>query len=207
MFGLDCTSTQFNYSASACLRGSPTDALHLAATAGVTAESAYRYRAATGSGGNLATTGQPAQCNRAFLTGQAAKVGLVRITATPAYTPVQPTKLALIKALAARPALALLAVDSTFQHYAGGVWSSPTCADANAPNHALLVVGYSTEKPGFENFLAKNSLGASWGESGFVRIAMTDAGMCGMYQALVQAGAAALVAPAKAGNSTAAKRV
>lgn len=68
------------------------------------------------------------------------------------------------QALAARPALALLAVDSTFQHYAGGVWSSPTCAHAAAPNHALLVVGYSTEKPGFENFLAKNSLGASWGE-------------------------------------------
>ena len=40
-----------------------------------------------------------------------------------------------------------------------------------------------------------------------MRIAMTDAGMCGMYQALVQAGDAALVAPAKAGNSTTAKRV
>lgn len=86
---------------------------------------AYPYRALNGVSVNA--PGFLAQCDRAFLTGQAAKLGLVRVTDTPASTPVDPTKLALITALAAQPAVATLSADASLQHYHSGVWSSAAC--------------------------------------------------------------------------------
>ena len=74
-----------------------------------------------------------------------------------------------------------------------------------APNHALLLVGYSTQTAGQEHFLAKNSLGAGWGEAGFVRLAMAGdgAGLCGMYRAAYQPAAVVIVGPGKPGNGNA----
>ena len=71
-----------------------------------------------------------------------------------------------------------------------------------APNHALLLVGYSTQTAGQEHFLAKNSLGAGWGEAGFVRLAMAGdgAGLCGMYRAACQPAADVAVGPGKPAN-------
>ena len=90
---------------------------------------AYRYRSLT-PGADADAPGFQLQCDRSFLTGKAAKAGLVRISSAPAYTRVSPanSKLALILALAAQPAVTTLAVDASFQHYAGGIWSSPSCA-------------------------------------------------------------------------------
>ena len=86
----------------------------------------YPYRALHG-GADVNAPGRQAQCARAALTGQAAKLGTARITGTPALTAVPASKLGLITALGAQPAVASIAVDASFQHYAGGIWSSPTC--------------------------------------------------------------------------------
>ena len=63
-------------------------------------------------------------------------------------------------------------------------------------------MGYSTQTAGQEHFLAKNSLGAGWGEAGFVRLAMAGdgAGLCGMYRAAYQPAAVVAVGPGKPGN-------
>lgn len=82
--------------------------------------------------------------------------------------------------------------------------SRPSSAGAT-PNHALLLVGYSTQAAGQEHFIAKNSFGAGWGEAGFVRLAMSGdgAGMCGMYRAAFQPSAVSAIAPTKPGNGNA----
>ena len=178
----------------------------------------------------------------------------MRISVAPAFKQVPASnKVALITALAAQPAVTTLAVDATFQHYAGGIWTSTACGECGgrvqgggmrgggdphsaavlhlllhgctagspvllpeppppppqlagtAPNHALLLVGYSTQTAGQEHFLAKNSLGAGWGEAGFVRLAMAGdgAGLCGMYRAAYQPAAVVIVGPGKPGNGNA----
>ncbi|KAL4420529.1 hypothetical protein ABPG75_010185 [Micractinium tetrahymenae] len=199
---MDCTSRMFGYTDSACNGGSLTDAFQYAAERGVTTDDAYRYRPAT-PGSDVDAKGFLLQCDRPFLTGKAAKAGLARISATPAYRQVSPanSKAALLQALAAQPAVATLAVDASFQHYAGGIWTSTACAAS--PNHALLLVGYSTLPAGQEHLLAKSSLGAAWGESGFVRVAMTadGPGMCGLYRAAFQPSAVSVIAPTQPGNS------
>ena len=45
-------------------------------------------------------------------------------------------------------------------------------------DHGVLAVGYGTEN-GTEYFLVKNSWGASWGDKGYVKIAMAD-NICGV---------------------------
>ncbi|PSC71844.1 cysteine endopeptidase [Micractinium conductrix] len=198
---MDCTTRMFAYTDFTCNGGSLTDAFQYAAERGVTADDAYRYRSAT-PGNDADAKGFLLQCDRAFLTGRAARAGLVRISATPAFKQVSPAsnKVALITALAAQPAVTTLAMDASFQHYAGGIWTSTACG--TAPNHALLLVGYSTQTAGQEHFLAKNSLGAGWGEAGFVRLAMAGdgAGLCGMYRAAYQPAAVVAVGPGKPGN-------
>ncbi|KAL4420468.1 hypothetical protein ABPG75_010124 [Micractinium tetrahymenae] len=173
-----------------------------AAERGVTTDDAYRYRPAT-PGSDVDAKGFLLQCDRPFLTGKAAKAGLARISATPAYRQVSPanSKAALLHALAAQPAVATLAVDASFQHYAGGIWTSSACAAS--PNHALLLVGYATLPAGQEHLLAKSSLGAAWGEAGFVHVAMTadGPGMCSLYRAAFQPSAVSVIAPVQPGNS------
>lgn len=80
--------------------------------------------------------------------------------------------------------------------------SAPPPPAGSTPTHALLLTGYDASRAGFEHFVAKNSLGGSWGERGMMRIAMTaDAsGMCGLYRAAVQPAAVTAVAPTKPGN-------
>ena len=70
------------------------------------------------------------------------------------------------------------------------------------PAQGLLVVGYDVTRPGQEYFLAKNSLGAAWGEGGFVRIAMSDspAGTCGLHLRALQPGTVTALAAAKPGK-------
>ena len=45
-----------------------------------------------------------------------------------------------------------------------------------------LPQGYDTTKAGAENWLLRNSLGASWGERGYARLAMADAACGSLYQ-------------------------
>ena len=48
-------------------------------------------------------------------------------------------------------------------------------------NHSMLAVGFGTTDDGTPYYKLKNSWGADWGESGYVRIAITPGdGMCGI---------------------------
>lgn len=90
---------------------------------------AWVYRPAFG-GGDAEAAGFRARCDQAP-TPKQVKGDMLQVSGSPAYTQVAPGKAALRQALAAQPAVALLALDPSFQHYAGGVWSpSVPCAGA-----------------------------------------------------------------------------
>eukprot|EP00887_Chlorella_sp_A99_P004720 scaffold4.g4720.t1 len=195
---LECAAAAANYTAPVCAGGYATDAFAYAAAAGLTAEAVFSFNRGADSCGAAAAAGR---CAPAPLAARARQGGLVQITGTPAYARVAPARnmAALLKAVAAQPAVAYLAVEPAFQHYAGGLLrASPACAAAPL-THALLLTGYDTTAAA-PYWQALNSLGAAWGQAGAVRLALEGdgAGACGMYRAAFYPGAAALVAPAPA---------
>lgn len=67
-----------------------------------------------------------------------------------------------------------------FQHYFSGIITDPSCG--TGLDHAVLAVGYGTEN-GVDYYLVKNSWGADWGESGYVRIGVAEGkGICGINE-------------------------
>ena len=96
-------------------------------------------------------------------------------------TPKSPSALA--SAVVEGPvSVALNAEGFRFQAYKGGIMKRGTC-DTDL-NHAVLIVGYGTEKD-VDYWLVKNSWGKHWGEEGYFRILrdMTkenDLGFCGI---------------------------
>jgi C1A family cysteine protease len=84
-------------------------------------------------------------------------------------------------ALAQQPlAVSIDASSLNFQLYQGGIINSTNCG--TSLDHAVLVVGWGTDS-GTEFWLVKNSWGTSWGDNGYVRIAIaTGYGICGINQ-------------------------
>jgi len=79
-------------------------------------------------------------------------------------------------ALAKGPvAIAIEADKSVFQTYHSGVMTDASCGQQL--DHGVLAVGYGTEN-GQDYFLVKNSWGASWGDSGYIKLGSAD--ICGM---------------------------
>ena len=61
---------------------------------------------------------------------------------------------------------------SSWSFYSSGVLSYSSCgADID---HAILLVGYGTDRLHGDYWSVKNSWGSSWGESGYIRLARTD---------------------------------
>jgi len=74
--------------------------------------------------------------------------------------------------------VAIEADQAVFQFYSGGVLDDPSCG--TQLDHGVLVAGYGTDtKVGKTYWLVKNSWGATWGESGYVRLAR-DKNTCGI---------------------------
>jgi len=71
--------------------------------------------------------------------------------------------------------------DSQWQFYSSGIFNSASCLPGK--NTAVAIVGYNIA----DNYwIAKNSVGSLWGESGYIRIQM-GANLCGIEQSAVRA--------------------
>ena len=68
---------------------------------------------------------------------------------------------------------------AVFQLYSTGVFDSSRCG--TNLDHAVALVGYGSDA-GQDYYILRNSWGTSWGEEGYMRIAVTgdDAGICGV---------------------------
>lgn len=100
------------------------------------------------------------------------------------YTDVTPnSEKALVAAIAQQPvSIAVEADQSSFQFYSGGVM---TAACGTNLDHGVLAVGYGTDAAaGGDYYKVKNSWGADWGESGYIRLGRGSAfgasGQCGI---------------------------
>merc|ERR1711918_260043 len=93
------------------------------------------------------------------------------------FTDVTPKSATQLKAAVAKGpvSVAIEADKMAFQGYTGGVITGSSCG--TKLDHGVLAVGYGTED-GEDYFLVKNSWGASWGESGYVKIGQDD--VCGI---------------------------
>nr|ACH48003.1 cathepsin [Latrunculia oparinae] len=74
-----------------------------------------------------------------------------------------------------------VAVDSrhtSFQFYASGIYSEPSCSRTKL-THTLIIIGYGS-KSGHDYWLLKNSWGTSWGEDGYIMMSRNYANQCGI---------------------------
>jgi C1A family cysteine protease len=86
---------------------------------------------------------------------------------------------AMKSALAGRPlAVSIEADKAVFQNYKSGIFNSTACG--TRLDHAVIVVGWGTSGT-TEYWTVRNSWGTSWGERGYIRMAITSgAGICGV---------------------------
>ena len=97
------------------------------------------------------------------------------------YTNVTPDNVDQMKAaLNQQPLAVSIEADKfCFQTYKSGVLNNPNCG--TNLDHAVLAVGYGTDATAGDYWLVKNSWGTSWGESGYIRLAIVDGeGTCGV---------------------------
>jgi C1A family cysteine protease len=77
----------------------------------------------------------------------------------------------LTKAIRSQPVSVAFNVQEDFFDYASGIYNPQTCGDL--PNHSVLAIGFNlNNSPSY--YIAKNSWGTNWGESGFFRIAIGE---------------------------------
>jgi len=146
---VDCSGAQGNQG---CEGGLMDQAFqYIISNNGITTESNYPY------------TAQDGTCNNQAAGQVATTIG--------GYTDVPSmNEAALVAAVAVGPvSVAIEADQACFQFYSGGVLSDPSCG--TNLDHGVLAVGY--DQTGSQPYwIVKNSWGTSWGESGYIQMAM-----------------------------------
>ena len=120
-----------------------------------------------------------------WLLGCYEKKGLcndVSHTRVKSFLDVTGTNTDLMAAISIQPVSVAIQADQTgFQLYKSGVFSADCGVEVD---HGVLAVGYGTTDDGVDYWLIKNSWGASWGDSGYIKIARdsttVEEGMCGI---------------------------
>jgi cathepsin L len=79
--------------------------------------------------------------------------------------------------------VAIDASSTAFQTYTSGIFTNSTACcpncDVTSLNHAVTVVGFGLSPIPY--YIVRNSWGSSWGDGGYINIAMQDgAGVCGI---------------------------
>jgi len=143
---IDCSTANIG-----CTGGWPYVGYQFAKDSGIASEAAYPYTAVVG-------TCQPYS---SVLTNVVSWV----------QVPVNDEN-AMMSAVQVQTLSILLAGDhKPFQYYAGGVLDTDAGDCGTDLDHAVLLVGYGTDvQSGKQYWSVKNSWGASWGESGYIRI-------------------------------------
>jgi len=98
------------------------------------------------------------------------------------YADVTPNNVSQMKAaLNTQPlAIAIEADQRCFQNYTSGVLDNTACG--TTLDHAVLAVGYGNDATtGLDYWLVKNSWNTTWGDQGYIKIAIVDGeGICGI---------------------------
>jgi len=84
-------------------------------------------------------------------------------------------------ALATQPLAVSIEADKyVFQAYTSGVLDSTSCG--TNLDHAVLTVGWGTDADsGLDYWLVKNSWNTTWGDEGYIKLAIVDGnGICGV---------------------------
>jgi C1A family cysteine protease len=107
------------------------------------------------------------------------------VVSSTGHTDVAPNDRAQLKAAVAQTvvSIAIEADQYAFQGYQGGVLNDASCG--TQLDHGVTIVGYGSEA-GQDYWIVRNSWGAGWGESGYIRIADVEGeGICGINLAAV----------------------
>lgn len=67
----------------------------------------------------------------------------------------------------------------SFHNYKSGVFNDDSCKSRNL-NHAVLLVGYGSDKTGGDYWIIKNSWGNKWGDNGYIKMARNRGNLCGI---------------------------
>jgi C1A family cysteine protease len=153
---VDCSQAQGNQGCNGGLMDQGFQ--YIITNGGITTEAAYPY------------TAQDGTCNT-NVTAAATVKSFVDTTAG--------SETALLAAVNIGPvSIAIEADQQCFQFYSGGILSDSGCG--TTLDHGVLLVGYGTDA-GKDYWIVKNSWGASWGESGYIRL-IRGQNECGLTQ-------------------------
>jgi len=109
-------------------------------------------------------------------TCRATSTGATKITSFKAVTP--NNEAAMLTAVNIGPISIAVCASNSFQFYTRGVFDDTRCG--TSLDHAINIVGYGTDSATGKDFwLVRNSWGASWGESGYIRM-VRNKNMCGL---------------------------
>lgn len=153
---VDCAGSFGN---EGCNGGLMDDAFEYVIANGLTSEEAYPYR------------GKDGTCNSKSVTSVIELSGYEDVK--------QGDETDLMRAANIGPVSVAIEADKmSFQFYNGGVLDNAKCG--TQLDHGVLLVGFGTDN-GVNYWKVKNSWGASWGESGYIRM-VRDKNQCGIAE-------------------------